>query len=281
MRKFSRILNWLTLSISIAGLVIVLLLWLRGNEASTKLSSLNEQYAQLEKNAADQNKTQQADLARAKRKNEAILKEISTIKQDTASKEGKIVTEESDLQTARDKLAQAEEDNHKANLGIEALKKEIEHTQQEVTRLEVANPTTATELEGIRDLIKGERLRGEGIRGQLADYADETRTLDHHYKSILVALEKDLKERPWIERGETLSTRIQDLNINAGVLLLPLGSNDGLENDMRFLVTGNGKQLCRILVKETGLSHSVAMIIPMFGRIGRLQENQTVEITNL
>ena len=50
---------------------------------------------------------------------------------------------------------------------------------------------------------------------------------------------------------------------------------------MRFLVSEKGRSLCRIKLKDIGLSHSVAMIIPMFGRVARLQESQKVEITNL
>jgi len=74
---------------------------------------------------------------------------------------------------------------------------------------------------------------------------------------------------------------VQSLNLKAGVLMLPIGRNKGLEADMRFIVSDKGQRLCQILVKEAGLSHSVAMIIPMFGRIGGLRENQNVEITNL
>ena len=281
MQKSSRIASWLTILISLAAFVIVLLLWMRGDEASTLLSTLNEEFAQLKKTAADQNKSQAANLAREERKNQDLLEKISAIRQNTASNERDIVIVEANLQSMQDQVAKAREDNHKTNLAIEAIKKEIEHTQEEVNRLETANPSAGNELDGLRELIEEERQRGEDIRGQLSDYADETRTLDHHYKSILVALESDLNERPWIERGEILTTRIQNLNLAAGVLMLPIGRNDGMETDMRFLVTGNGRSLCRILVKETGLSHSVAMIIPMFGRVGGLKENQNVEITNL
>ena len=72
MHKPSRIINWLTIITSLVAFVVVLLLWLRGDEASKKLSELNKEFGQLEKTAADQNKSQTANLARAKRKNEEI-----------------------------------------------------------------------------------------------------------------------------------------------------------------------------------------------------------------
>ena len=281
MQKISRIEIWLAIIFSIAALVFVLLLWMRGEDASTQLSTLNEEFSLLEKSAAEKKSAQEANLARKKRDSQSLQDELSSIKQDTISNERLILESESNLQAERDKVAQTRDATHQANLAIEALKKELEHAQEDADRLALANPAKTAELDTIRNLIEEERENGEGVQDQLADYADETRTLDFHYKSVLAALERDLNERPWIERGESLSTRVQSLNLKAGVLMLPIGRNKGLEEDMRFIVSDNGRRLCQILVKEAGLSHSVAMIIPMFGRIGGLRENQNVEITNL
>ena len=281
MQKTSGIFNFLTILLSLGAFGIVLLIWFDGNDALSELSSLNKKYSELEAAAEDQNKSQAANLARAKRKNAEILKEISKIKQDTTSEQAELITLEADLESSRDQLAQTRDETHQANLSAEELKKKLEQTKLELNRLTAANPAAVRELETLRQLIEDERARGVGIQDELKDYEDETRTLDHHYKSILVALEKDLNERPWIERGETILTSIQNLNLRAGVLMIPLGKNDGLRDDMRFLVSEKGRSLCRIKLKDIGLSHSVAMIIPMFGRVARLQESQKVEITNL
>jgi chromosome segregation ATPase len=279
MQKICRIEIWLAIIFSIAALVFVLLLWMRGEDASTQLSTLNEEFSLLEKSAAEKKSAQEANLARKKRDSQSLQDELSSIKQDTISNERLILESETNLQVERDKVAQTRDATHQTNLAIEALKKELEHAQED--RLALANPAKTAELDTIRNRIEEERGNGERIQDQLADYADETRTLDFHYKSVLAALERDLNERPWIERGESLSTRVQSLNLKAGVLMLPIGRNKGLEEDMRFIVSDKGQRLCQILIKEAGLSHSVAMIIPMFGRIGGLKENQKVEITNL
>ena len=258
-----------------------MLLWLRGDAASTQLSTLNQEFSLLEKSAAEKKSAQEANLARKKRESQSLQDELSSIKQGTASNQGLILKSESDLQAERDKVSQTRDTIHQTNLAIEDLNKKIEHAQEDADRLALANPAKTAELQNIRNRMEDERANGEGIHNQLADYADETSTLDFHYKSVLASLERDLNERPWIERGESLSTRVQSLNLKAGVLMLPIGRNKGLEADMRFIVSDKGQRLCQILVKEAGLSHSVAMIIPMFGRIGGLKENQKVEITNL
>ena len=281
MQKVSRIEIWLAIIFSIAALVFVFLLWMRGDAASTELSTLNEEFSLLEKSAAEKKSAQEANLARKKRESQSLQDELSSINQGTASNEGLILKSESDLQAELDKVSHTRDTIHQTNLAIEALNKKLEHAQEDVDRLALANPAKTAELQNIRNRIEDERANGEGIQDQLADYAHETSTLDFHYKSVLASLERDLNERPWIERGESLSTRVQSLNLKAGVLMLPIGRNKGLEENMRFIVSDKGQRLCQILVKETGLSHSIAMIIPMFGRIGGLKENQNVEITNL
>ena len=281
MEKISRIEIWLAIIFSIAALVFVLLLWMRGEDASTQLSSLNEEFSLLEKSAAEKKSAQEANLARKKRESQSLQDELGSIKQDTTSSERLLLESESNLEAEREKVAQTRDVIHQTNLAIEALKKEFQHAQEDVDRLALANPAKTAELQIIRNRIGDERANGEGIKDQLADYADETRTLDFHYKSVLAALEQDLNERPWIERGESLSTRVQSLNLKAGVMMLPIGRNKGLEEDMRFIVSDKGQRLCQILVKEAGLSHSVAMIIPMFGRIGGLRENPHVAIPHL
>ena len=87
MQKSSRIANWLTIVISLMAFVVVLLLWLRGNEALTRLSVLNEEFNQLEKTAADKKKAQEANLARKRREGEVIQDEISSITQETVANE--------------------------------------------------------------------------------------------------------------------------------------------------------------------------------------------------
>ena len=281
MQKISRIEIWLAIVFSITALVFVLLLWFRGDDASTQLSTLNEQFFLMEQSAAEKKSAQEANLARKKRDSQSLQSELSSIKQDSTSNVRLILETESNLQAERDEVAQTRDEAHQSNLAIEALTKELERANVDVDQLTLGNPAKTAELEILRNRMGEERENGEGIQDKLSDYAEETRTLDFHYKTVLFALERDLNERPWIERGESLSTRVQSLNLKAGVLMLPIGRNKGLEENMRFILSEKGQRLCQILVKEAGLSHSVAMIIPMFGRIGGLQENQNVEITNL
>jgi chromosome segregation ATPase len=281
MQKISRIEIWLAIVFSITALVFVLLLWFRGDDASTQLSTLNEQFFLMEQSAAEKKSAQEANLARKKRDSQSLQSELSSIKQDSTSNVRLILETESNLQAERDEVAQTRDEAHQSNLAIEALTKELERANVDVDQLTLGNPAKTAELEILRNRMGEERENGEGIQDKLSDYAEETRTLDFHYKTVLFALERDLNERPWIERGESLSTRVQSLNLKAGVLMLPIGRNKGLEENMRFILSEKGQRLCQILVKEAGLSHSVAMIIPMFGRIGGLRENQDVEITNL
>ena len=87
MQKISRIEIWLAIVFSITALVFVLLLWFRGDDASTQLSTLNEQFFLMEQSAAEKKSAQEANLARKKRDSQSLQEESSSIKQDTVSNE--------------------------------------------------------------------------------------------------------------------------------------------------------------------------------------------------
>ena len=59
---------------------------------------------------------------------------MGSIKQGTISNEGLILKAESDLQAERDKVAQARDAIHQANLAIEALNKEKNENHKATTQ---------------------------------------------------------------------------------------------------------------------------------------------------
>ena len=125
MQKISRIEIWLAIIFSIAALVFVLLLWMRGEDASTQLSSLNEEFSLLEKSAAEKKSAQEANLARKKRESQSLQDKLGSIKQDTTSSERLILESESNLDADREKVAQTRDAIHQTNLSIESLRKEL------------------------------------------------------------------------------------------------------------------------------------------------------------
>jgi hypothetical protein len=111
------------------------------------------------------------------------------------------------------------------------------------------------------------------------DYKAETEHLRSHYVSILEALRVDAENPSWITIGKSVLTKIERLSMETGMLVLPLGSTHGMRNNMRFFVSKNGKRVGQIIIKETGLGHSVANIVPLIGNPTKLREKDSVEIT--
>ena len=114
---------------------------------------------------------------------------------------------------------------------------------------------------------------------ELQNYKIETDHLRAHYASILTALEKDARDPSWITIGKSVSTNVEQLSMETGMVVLPLGTSHGLRNKMRFFVTKKGRQVCQLLVKDAGLAHSVALIVPLIGNPRKLREKDQIEIT--
>lgn len=280
MEKTEKIFNWLAILASVSALVAVVLLWMRGDEASRMHSVLRNQFDSNKTAAEAAKKRQESALRRnnlAKADLELELNEIQDKIRDANQSIAEFIAEKEAKEREAEQLRA---DIQQTRLATAAKEQSLEKEKAERDRLRRENPVNEAELAPLRNLIDEQRLRASDLQGQLADYSEETRTLKFHYDSMRDALERDWENRPWIEPGERLETLISDVNLDAGVLTIPLGLNHRMDEGMSFLVTEQGRGLCLIRVKETGLNHSVATILPMFGRVGKLRSNQRVEITN-
>ena len=280
MKKISRIANWTTLLVCLTAIVFIYLYLDRSGTASDQLVNLTKELEIKKKSVLEAEKERDRDRLRETSRTNALLDEI---KEQNATKVSLVNREIPEQERGLEAALQAKEATEAEQAGIRGEIAEIERQAEalvtEAQRLALANPNTETELKDLEGLIDDERARGDQLRDDLANYAEETETLAVHHRSIVAALQRDFHERPWIEPGETLITRIQ--KIHPGMLVLPLGKNDGLKDKMRFLVHRKGERLCQIRIKKANMADSVAMIIPMYGRVSRLRPDQTIEITNL
>ena len=280
MEKTVKLFNWLAILASLATLALVVLLWMRGDEASRMYSILHNRFESNKTAAEAAKKRQETALRRNRAAKDELELELKTVRDDARDVNQSITDVTLEKEAKESETEQLRQNNQQTRLATAAKEQALEKAEMERDRFARENPVNEGELGPLRDLIEEQRLRASDLQGQLADYADETRALKFHYDSVKDALERDWENRPWIEPGERLTTRISDVNLPAGVLTIPLGLNHRVDEGMNFLVTEQGRGLCLIRVKEIGLNHSVATILPMFGRVGKIKNNQLVEITN-
>ena len=160
--------------------------------------------------------------------------------------------------------------------GLEA---EIIRVEETAGGLRVANPAARGAVEQMRNEIRDQNNLTEEIQRELRDYKHETDHLRVHFASILQALGKDAKNPSWITIGKTVRTRIERLSMETGMLVLPLGITHGMRDEMRFFVSKKGKRVGQLVIKDAGLAHSVANIVPLIDNPTKLREKDDVEIT--
>lgn len=217
-------------------------------------------------------KGQEDKLAREKRKN-AELEE---------SENGK-VKEIGDLNRKRDgmkivldekleQVGQLAANIQKTKVSLAGIDKEISQQRVSLRDLTLSLPALDESLTDLGRQISEEVRRRDSLNQKILSYDEETDILKSHFELTISALQKDFYQRPWLERGEKVSVSFSNVDLNSGILMLPIGKNYGLEEKMRFLVRARSKSICQIRIKAVSYDHSVAMIVPLVGNPNILME---------
>lgn len=232
--------------------------------------------------AVDEAKKGQKDkFAREKRKNieleetdQASVEEIA----DLSRKQGemKIVLDENSKKV--ELLASSIQQTKVSLAGID---KEIETSRVALRSIALIVPSLQDGMVAMENEIAEKERRKSELEQRILSYDKETEILKQHYDFTLSALQKDFYEHPWLERGERVSVSFSSLNLESGIIMLPIGKNHGLEKSMRFAVRGAGRAICQIMIKEVAYDHCVAMIVPLLGNPTKLTEFKSLDLIYL
>ena len=223
--------------------------------------------------AVEEAKKGQIDkLARERRKNvELEEKEALSVKEiaDLSRKrdEMKIIFDENEK-----KLEAIAAKIQKTKVSLAGIDKEIGASRNSLRNLTMKIPMLQKNVASLETQILSERARKEELERKIQTYDQETDILKEHYHLTLSALQKDFYEHPWLERGERVTVAFSQVDLDTGILMLPVGKKHGLEQSMRFSVRTKGKRICQIRIKEIAFDHCVAMIIPLLGNPTQLLE---------
>jgi hypothetical protein len=239
---------------------------------------------QMEVKAADDNVTlaeksrDQAESALSA-SNAGLTADLEDHRKQLADYKTSLPEKTRELESLKKQQEAARQEANKNRAEVTAKEAEVAQIQQVVQTLRSANPVAKGSLDQLQTSIDEQIELGQSIELELQSYKIETEHLRVHYASILTALEKDARDPSWITIGKTVSTTIEQLSMETGMLVLPLGTSHGLRNKMRFFVTKKGRRVCQLIVKDAGLAHSVVLIVPLIGNPSKLREKDEIEIT--
>ena len=279
MNASSKFLNYLTILIGLAVVVMAYLFLdaadLLREENVAKQAELDKAIKELGDAEKKREKDNKSLMARKGGLTEDLKEhgeQVDQLKKEVPEKNSEI----SDLKREQQRI-QNENDQKLEEIGkIEA---EIAKLRESANLLRQDNPTARANVDQLEAGIREQNELTDQLEYELRDYKAETEHLRVHYASILKELAIDAVDPSWIVLDKIVTTKIQRLSMEAGMLVFPLGSYHGMRNEMRFYVGKKGRRICQVIIKEAHLSHSVAHIVPLIGNPSKLQESDTVEIT--
>ena len=279
MEKTSKYINLLTI---LVGLVVAVLAYLLISAVDQLRQDTSAKQTELDAAHAALTKTEEksaADKAALMATKAGLTDDLEDHRGQTARLNLELPENEAKLVSLKKQQDEARAEATKKEGEVAGLEAEIAQVEETAGGLRVANPAARGAVEQMRNEIRDQNNLTEEIQRELRDYKHETDHLRVHFASILQALGKDAKNPSWITIGKTVRTRIERLSMETGMLVLPLGITHGMRDEMRFFVSKKGKRVGQLVIKDAGLAHSVANIVPLIGNPTKLREKDEVEIT--
>jgi hypothetical protein len=276
MYKLGYILNILTLAIGTVSMWQIFSQQAENEFLKQEISDFNSKVQDITLAADEAKKGQSDKFAREKRKNEELeenekssVGEIADLSR--KQREMNIILEENTK-----KVEELSSSIQKAKLRLVGIDTEIERSRGTLRSMTLLIPNLQSSLVSLQDEISQKKNRIIELEKKILSYDRETDLLKQHFELTVSALQKDFYEHPWLERGERVVVSFSSLDLETGMIMLPIGKNHGLEQSMRFAVRGNGKSICQIKINKVAFDHCIAMIIPLLGN-----PKELLEVTNL
>ena len=281
MRKISLFLSILTLLLCSLGVWKLNSVITNHNEMQVALSLSEKNLKNLEVEIEEFSKEHAARFSRERRKNQDMEEQILNFSTEKTKLE---ITFSSKNSVINDLKASKEENEKKilemkveirANAGkLASLKQKALDVEQEIPQIE-------KQIQEHEMQSENEKSRSIQVEESLSNYAQITKVLKEHQERTLDSLYSEKYERPWIEEGEMIQLKKFSLDLDKGLLGLPVGQEIGLEPGAFFSIAHLGELICKIRIKEAEQNRSVALIMPLFGNPRKLLELESFDLKHL
>ena len=200
--------------------------------------------------------------------------------------------EESNQQKERDKsaslIADLESSISESEKSIEDLKLQLISEKKDFDELEqthqlniAAIPVMQANKDNILNATRNLEDEIVILKDSLENYESVTNRLKEHYDQTTASLFRDKTSRNWLETGEFLRLSYLKVDLNSGILGLPVGQEDGVLKDKLFAIRSKGDEICKIKITHSELNQAVASIIPLFGKPVKLLELDEFDLYHL
>jgi chromosome segregation ATPase len=281
MRKISLFLSILTLLLCSLGVWKLNSVITNHNEMQVAISVSEKNLKNLEVEIEEFSKEHAARFSRERRKNQDMEEQILNFSTEKTKLE---ITFSSKNSVINDLKASKEEKEKKIlemKVEIRANAGELASLKQKALDVDQEIPQIEKQIQENEMQCENEKSRSIQVEESLSNYAEITKVLKEHQERTLDSLYSEKYERPWIEEGEMIQLKKFSLDLDKGLLGLPVGQEIGLEPGAFFSIAHLGELICKIRIKEAEQNRSVALIMPLFGNPRKLLELESFDLKHL
>jgi chromosome segregation ATPase len=281
MRKISLFLSILTLLLCSLGVWKLNSVITNHNEMQVAISVSEKNLKNLEVEIEEFSKEHAVRFSRERRKNQDMEEQILNFSTEKTKLE---ITFSSKNSVINDLKASKEEKEKKIlemKVEIRANAGELASLKQKALDVDQEIPQIEKQIQENEMQCENEKSRSIQVEESLSNYAEITKVLKEHQERTLDSLYSEKYERPWIEEGEMIQLKKFSLDLDKGLLGLPVGQEIGLEPGAFFSIAHLGELICKIRIKEAEQNRSVALIMPLFGNPRKLLELESFDLKHL
>ena len=204
----------------------------------------------------------------------SILLEKSVLSETYEKKEASFHTLTSINEEQKEQLS-------KLRIDLESFDKNLNLHREKASQVSQVIPfieRNIVKLQNQADLQK--EIAGE-VSHALKDYAGVTQVLKQHFARTLDSIYEDKYDRPWIEKGEFIELSNFSVNLDDGLLGLPVGREIGIVENALFSIHFSGELICNVRIKKSTQNNSIGVIMPLIGNPHKLLEINRFDLTHL
>ena len=281
MGKVSIVLNSLAVGISLLGIVLIQIIVSENESTAREINHIQKSILETGSKIKEQALEISSNLMRQKTRNEDLSEEISEFRKSSQQSIEKLEETKAQIKKLEDGISNMEEEIASSGEREKEAEAKLQDKLEAIQTLRSEIPQISQKIENKKFETRDFENRSNDISDRLIVYSEITKILRQHYLDTVSDMRTYARERPWIEKGESLSIRLGKVDLASGYIALPEGGTVGLREDMYFSIFHLQEEISKIRIKKVFRTHALAEVIPLVGNPHKLLEIREVDLVAL
>ena len=281
MGKVSIVLNSLAVGISLLGIVLIQIIVSENESTAREINHIQKSILETGSKIKEQALEISSKLMRQKTRNEELSEEISEFRKSSKQSIEKLEETKAQIKKLEDAISNMEEEIASYGEREKEAEAKLQDKLQAIQTLRSEIPQISQKIENKKFETRDFENRSNDLTDRLSVYSEITKILRQHYLDTVSDMRTYARERPWIEKGESLSILLGKVDLASGYIALPEGGTVGLREDMYFSIFHLQEEISKIRIKKVFRTHALAEVIPLVGNPHKLLEIREVDLVAL